>query len=172
MRNKRKNGASNTKNVKNSIGNKHIFFSNSSTGTKGCGGSSSYGGKLKSPEALARLKKVKDVMAQKSKFINAGEFAGKGRTLEILDVDPEVKGKFGPVVQLKVRDPKSNMEKIWNCSSVRALRAVIPLLEKGITLIHVWTTGTGMHTMYNAKDAGGRGHQQQGSKVMRKGIRK
>jgi len=36
-------------------------------------------------------------MVRKSKFVRAEEFAGKGKTIEILDVDTEGNGKFGPV---------------------------------------------------------------------------
>jgi hypothetical protein len=88
-----------------------VFISNRSTGTKGHNNGYS---KLKSPEAIARLKKVKDIIAQKSKFIRASEFAGKGKTLEVLDIDTEVEGKFGPTVQLKVKEPNSTNDRIWN----------------------------------------------------------
>jgi hypothetical protein len=114
---------------------------------------------LNSPEALARLKKIKEILAQKSKFIRASEFAGNGKTIEVLDVDTEVDGKFGPTVQLKVKEPKSNNERIWPVTSVRALREVSPLLDKGTTLMHVWTTGTGVDTMYNVKEVGGNSKQ-------------
>lgn len=100
-------------------------------------------------------------MARKSKFVRAEEFAGKGTSIEILDVDPEVDGKFGPAVQIKCRDPKNEMERIWNTGSIRALRAVSPLFEKGITLMHVWTTGKGMDTQYFAEEVG----RRQGGKV-------
>ena len=46
-------------------------------------------------------------------------------------------------VQLKFREPKNENERIWNTASIRALSAISPLFEKGITLMHVWTTGTG-----------------------------
>jgi hypothetical protein len=72
-----------------------------------------------------------------------------------LDIDTEVEGKFGPTVQLKVKEPNSSNERIWNITSVRALIEISPLLDKGITLIHVWTTGTGMDTMYHVKEVGG-----------------
>jgi hypothetical protein len=150
---KRKNkGVSGTKNVRNTIGNKGIF-SNRSTGNKG---------HIKlSPKAEANLRKVKEFMAQKFKFVRADEFAGKGKSIEILDVDTEVNGKFGPSVQIKLKEPRSENERIWNVSSIRALKAISPLFEKGITLMHVWTTGKGMDTQYYAKEVGGR----QGSKL-------
>ncbi|HET7344352.1 MAG TPA: hypothetical protein VFJ05_00590, partial [Nitrososphaeraceae archaeon] len=52
-----------------------------------------------------------------------------------------------------------------NTGSIRALSAISPLFEKGITLIHVWTTGKGMDTQYYAKEVG-----RQGGKV-KKGRR-
>jgi hypothetical protein len=162
MKNKKGNGALSTKYVKNTVGDKYI--SNSSTGNKGHNGYS----KLKSSEAVARLKKVKDFIAQKSKFINASEFAGNGKTLDILDYS-NADGKYGPVLQVKFRDPKNNRERIWNISSVRAARAIEPLLQQDIRLIHVWTTGNGTDTMYYAKDA--RRCQQKSSKVKLKGTR-
>jgi hypothetical protein len=145
MSKRKKSGVRSTKNINSTIGDKGIF--NRSTGTK-------VYAKLKSPEAKARLEKVKEFIAHKSKFIKAEEFAGKGKILEILDIDTEANGKFGESVQFKFREPKNNTERIWNTSSTRALRAVTPLLEKGISLIHVWTTGTGTDTMYYAKEAG------------------
>ena len=54
------------------------------------------------------------------------------------------------LLQFKVKEPKSNRERIWNVSSIRALRAINPLLEKGKRLIHVWTTGTGTDKLYHA----------------------
>ena len=84
--------------LRHTVGDK-VILSNRSTGNKGH--------KKLSPEGLARLKKVKEIMAQKYKFIRASEFAGKGKTLEVLDVDTEANGKFGPTVQLKVKEPKS-----------------------------------------------------------------
>lgn len=148
MKNRKRKGVSSTKNVKNTVGDKHIF--NRNTGNKGYG-------KLRrlSSEAEARFRKIKEVMAEKSKFISPEEFAGAGKILDILDVDPEAKGKYGPVVQFKVKEPKSNRERIWNVSSIRALRAINPLLEKGKRLIHVWTTGTGTDKLYHADVAGG-----------------
>ena len=151
MKNKRKNGVHSTRNIEHPIGNKVIFVSNRSTGTQGHNKGYS---KLKSPGAIARLKKVKDIIAQKSKFIRASEFAGKGKILEILDVDTEFEGKFGPTVQLKVKESNSNNERIWNITSVRALIGISPLLDKGVTLIHVWTTGSGMDTMYHVREVG------------------
>jgi hypothetical protein len=100
-------------------------------------------------------------MAKKFKFVKAEEFAGKGKSIEILDVDTEADGKFGPSVQIRLREPRSENERIWNVSSIRALKAISPLFEKGITLMHVWTTGKGMDTQYYAKEVGG----QQGRKV-------
>ena len=92
-------------------------------------------------------------MAKKSKVVRAEEFAGKGKIMEVLDVDTEANGKFGESVHIKFREPETKNERIWNTSSIRALTAVSPLLEKGITLLHIWTTGTGMDTMYYAEDA-------------------
>jgi hypothetical protein len=157
MRNKKNKGVSSTKKVRNTIGNKGIF-SNRSTGNK-------VHTKL-SPKAEANFRKVKEFMAQKSKFVRAEEFAGKGKTIEILDVDTEGNGKFGPAVQIKLREPTNEKEGIWNTGSIRALSAISPLFEKGITLMHVWTTGQGMDTQYYAKEMG-----RQGDKV-KKGRRK
>lgn len=86
MKNRKKKGVSSTKNVKNTVGDKHIF--NRNTGNKGYG-------KLRrlSSEAEARFRKIREVMAEKSKFISPEEFAGAGKILDILDVDPEAKGK-------------------------------------------------------------------------------
>ena len=157
MKNKKNKGVSTTKNVRNTIGNKGIF-SNRSTGNK-------VHTKL-SPKAEANFRKIKEFMARKSKFVRAEEFAGKGKTIEILDVDTEVDGTFGPSVQIKFREPKNEKERIWNTGSIRALRAISPLYETGITLMHVWTTGKGMDTQYYAKEVG-----HQGGKV-KKGRRK
>jgi hypothetical protein len=55
-----------------------------------------------SPKAEANFRKVKEFMARKSKFVRAEEFAGKGKTIEILDVDTEDDGKLGPSVQIKL----------------------------------------------------------------------
>ena len=40
-------------------------------------------------------------MAEKSKFISPEEFEGAGKILDILDVDPEAEGKYGPVVTIQ-----------------------------------------------------------------------
>ncbi len=149
--------------LRRTVGDK-VILSNRSTGNKGH--------KKLSPEGLARLKKVKEIMAQKYKFIRASEFAGKGKTLEVLDVDTEANGKFGPTVQLKVKEPKSSKERIWNITSIRALRAVTPLLEEDITLIHVWTTGTGTDTMYHVKEVDEHQHQESKAVKRRKGTRR
>ncbi len=155
---KRKNrGVSSTKNVRNTVGNKGIF-SNRSTGNI-------VRTKL-SPKAEANLRKVKEFMARKSKFVRAQEFAGKGKTLEILDLEDDVKGKFGDTLQIKLREPETNTERIWSTSSIRAINAIYPLIKRGVTLIHVWTTGIDMDTQYYAKEVG-----SQGSKV-KKGQRK
>lgn len=150
-------GVGSTRNVRNTVGNKGIF-SNRSTGHKGHT-------KL-SPKAQANFRKVKEFMARKSKFVRAEEFAGKGKSIEMLEVDTEVDGKFGPSVQIKLREPNNEKERIWNTGSIRALRAISPLFEKGITMMHVWTTGKGMDTQYYAKEVG-----HQGDKV-KEGRRK
>ena len=49
-----------------------------------------------------------------------------------------------PSVQIEFREPKNEKERIWNTGSIRALSAISPLFERGITLMHVWTTGQGM----------------------------
>lgn len=152
MKNRKNKGVSGTENVRNSVGNKRILSN------RGAGNLDHI--KL-SPKAEANLKKVKEFMTKKFKFVRAEEFAGKGKSIEVLDVDTEVDGKFGPTVQIRLREPRSENERIWNVSSVRALKAISPLFEKGITLMHVWTTGKGMDTQYYAKEVGG----QQGSKV-------
>ena len=157
MQNRKNKGVSSTKNVGNTVGNKGIF-SKRSTGNK-------VQTKL-SPKAEANFRKVKEFMAQQLKFVRAEEFAGKGKSIEILDVNTEVDGKFGPSVQIKLREPKNERERIWNTGSVRALKAISPLFEKGITLMHVWTTGKGMDTQYYAKELG-----HQGGKV-KKGLKK
>jgi hypothetical protein len=145
---KKRNGVRSTRNIKRNIGDK-VILSNRSTGnTDRLNGY----GKPKSQQAVIRLKKVKNFIAQKSKFISPSEFAGNGKTIDILDYS-DADGKYGPVLQVKFRDPKNNRERIWNISSVRAARAIEPLLEQGKGLIHVWTTGTGTDTMYHAKDA-------------------
>jgi hypothetical protein len=149
MKNRKKYGARNTRNVKRNVGDKVIVLSNRSSGNTDR--HNGYG-KLKSQEAVARLEKVKDFIAQKSKFISASEFTGNGQTIEVLDYS-NADGKYGPVLQVKFRDPKNNRERIWNISSVRAARAIEPFLEQGLGLIHVWTTGSGTNTMYHAKDA-------------------
>ena len=143
MRNRKNKGVSSTKSIRDPIGNKGII-SNRSTGNI-------VRTKL-SPKAEANLRKVKEFMARKSKFVRAEEFAGKGKSIEILDVDTEVDGKFGPAVQIKFKEPKNEMERIWNTGSIRALSAISPLFEKGITLMHVWTTGKGMDTQYYARE--------------------
>jgi hypothetical protein len=97
---------------------------------------------------------VKQVMAEKSKFIRPEEFEGVGKVLDILNVDTEANGKYGPSVQFAVKEPKSNRERIWNCSSFRALKAVEPLLEIGNTLLRVWTTGIGTEKLYHAEAVG------------------
>ena len=99
-------------------------------------------------------------MARKSKFVRAQEFTGKGKTLQILDVEDDVNGKFGDSIQIKLREPETNTERIWSTSSIRALNAIYPLIKRGVTLIHVWTTGKDMDTQYYAKEVG-----SQGSKV-------
>lgn len=152
MRKRKNNGVRSTKNVKNTVGNKGIF-SNRSPGTK-------VQTKL-SPKAEANFRKVKEFMAQKLKFVRTEEFGGKGKSIEILDVDTEVDGKFGPSVQIKLREPNNEKERIWNTGSIRALRTISPLFEKGITLMHVWTTGKGMDTQYFAEEIG----RRQGGKV-------
>jgi hypothetical protein len=145
MRNRKNKGVRGTKNVRNTVGNKGIFF-NRSTGNQG---------HIKlSPKAEANLRKVKEFMARKLKFVRAEEFAGKGKFVEILDVDTEAEGKFGPSVQIRLREPKNGIERIWNVSSVRALKAISPLLENGISLMRVWTTGNGMDTQYFAEEVG------------------
>ena len=62
MKNKKKYGARNTRNVK-----RNVEYS-----------------KLKSQEAVARLEKVKYSIAQKSKFMNTSEFAGNGQTKRVM----------------------------------------------------------------------------------------
>ena len=164
MKNRKGNGVRSTRNVKRNVGDK-VILSNRSTGNTDCNGY----GKLKSQEAVARLKKVKDFIAQKSKFVSANEFAGNGKTLDILDYS-NADGKYGPVLQVKFRDPRNNRERIWNISGVRAAKAIEPLLQQDIRLMHVWTTGNGTDTMYYAKDA--RGRQQKSSKEIKiKGTR-
>jgi hypothetical protein len=148
MKNRRKNGVRSTKKDRRNVGDK-VIVSNRSTGNTGRRNGN---GKLKSQEAMARLRKIKDFIAQKSKFISPSEFAGNGKTIEIIDYS-DADGKFGPVLQVKLRDPKNNRERIWPISSVRAARAIEPLLEQGKALIHVWTTGTGIDTMYHVEDA-------------------
>lgn len=157
MKNRKNKGVSSTKNVRGADGNKDIF-SKRSTGSK-------VRTKL-SPKAEANLRKVKEFMARKLKFVRAEEFAGKGKSIEILDVDTEVDGKFGPSVQIKLREPKSERERIWNISSIRALKAISPLLEKGITFMHVWKTGEDKDTQYYAKEVGHQGD------IVKKGRRR
>ena len=130
------NGVSSTKKDNSTIGNKRIG-SNRNTGN------TDYGNKLRnlSAEAQARYKKVQDFKAEKSKFIRSEEFEGDGKIIEILDIDTKAEGKYGPTIQFAVREPKSNRNRIWDCSSIRAVKAIDPLLEIGESLIRVWTTG-------------------------------
>lgn len=111
-------------------------------------------GKLSS-EAQARLKRVKEIMAEKSKFINTEEFAGAGKIIDVRDMEPDATSKYGPVVQFAIREPKTNRERLWSCGSVRALRVVIPLYEAGKRMMHVWTTGTGKDKLYYAEAVSG-----------------
>jgi hypothetical protein len=116
-------------------------------------GNTDYGSKLRnlSAEAQARYKKVQDFKAEKSKFIRSEEFEGDGKIIEILDIDTKAEGKYGPTIQFAVRDPKSNRNRIWDCSSIRAAKAIDPLLEIGESLIRVWTTGVGTEKLYHAE---------------------
>ena len=104
----------------------------------------------RSPEAEARYRKVRDFIATKSKFVSSKEFEDEGKVVEILDADPDAQGKYGPVVQFKVREPKSTAERIWNCASIGALRAVQDKLEQGINMMRIRKTGSGSDTKYFA----------------------
>jgi hypothetical protein len=98
------------------------------------------------------LKKVQEFRKKKSKFVRVDEFAGKGKTIEILEIENDPNGRFGDTIQIKFREPKTNTERIWSTSSIRAINAIYPLVERGVTLIHVWTVGKGMDTQYYAKE--------------------
>jgi len=111
------------------------------------------GHKKLSLKGLANLKRVEEFRAKKSKFVRAEEFAGKGKTLEVLDVEYDVNGKFGDTIQIKFKEPKTNTERIRSTWSIRAINAIYPLLEQGVLLMHVWTTGKAMDSMYYADDA-------------------
>jgi hypothetical protein len=175
MRNKKNKGVSSTKKVRNTIGNKGIFSNRSTGNNKGHSKlktlKEGYNavGKLSS-EAEARFRRIKEVMAEKSKYIKPDEFAGAGKIIDILDVDPDAISKYGPVVQFAVKEPKTNRDRIWPCTSIRALTAINPLLEKGKRLIHVWTTGTGTDKMYYAEAVSGGRQQEKSGKVKRKGT--
>lgn len=180
MKSSKKKGVRNsTKNVKSTIGNKGIFLSNRRTGNnKGQGKGKGKLGTMKeeynalgklSSEAQARLKRVKEIMAEKSKFINAEEFAGAGKIIDVRDMEPDATSKYGPVVQFAIREPKTNRERLWSCGSVRALRVVIPLYEAGKRMMHVWTTGTGKDKLYYAEAvSGGGGGSSTSSKVKKR----
>jgi hypothetical protein len=105
----------------------------------------------RSPEAEARYRKVREFIATKSKFVSSKEFEGEGKVMEILDVDPDAQGKYGPVVQYKVREPNINAERIWNCASIGALKAVHDKLEQGINMMRIRKTGSGSDTKYFAE---------------------
>ncbi|MPZ07059.1 MAG: hypothetical protein GEU26_11705 [Nitrososphaeraceae archaeon] len=160
MRNRKNRGVSSTKKRRKAVGDKLISISNRSTGTR------VQKTKL-SPKAAANLKKVKEFMAGKLKFVRPVEFAGKGKSIEILDIDTEANGKFGPCVQIKLKEPESGNERIWNTTSIRALRVVFSLFEGGITRMHVWTRGTGTDTQYYAKEL-----EHQEPRKMEKGRKK
>jgi hypothetical protein len=152
MRNRRKNGVSRTTTyVKSTVRDK--IFSNSSTGNKDY--------RKLSQVALANLKKIREFRKKKSKFVRADEFAGKGKTIEILEIEDDVKGKFGDTIQVKLREAETNAERIWSISGIRATNALLPLVERGIKRIHVWTTGTGTNTMYYAKEAGAKQNEKE-----------
>ena len=154
MKSKRKNGVSHTTTyVKSTVRDK--TFSNSSTGNKGLG----Y--RKLSQVALSNLKKIREFRKKKSKFVRADEFAGKGKTIEILEIEDDVKGKFGDTIQVKLREVETNAERIWSISGIRATNALLPLVERGIKRIHVWTTGTGTNTMYYAKEAGAKQNKKE-----------
>ena len=93
--------------------------------------------------------------------MRADEFAGKGKTIEILEIEDNVKGKFGDTIQVKLREVETNAERIWSISGIRATNALLPLVERGIKRIHVWTTGTGTNTMYYAKEAGAKQNKKE-----------
>ena len=130
MKNRKGNGnigVSSTKKDKSTIGNKRNG-SNRNTGNTNYGSS-----KLRNltAEAHARYKKIQDFKAEKSKFIRSEEFEDAGKIIEILDIDTKADGKYGSSLQFAVREPKSNRERIWDCSSIRAVKAIEPLLEIG-----------------------------------------
>jgi hypothetical protein len=70
-----------------------------------------------------------------------------------LDVEYDVNGKFGDTIQIKFKEPKTNTERNRSTWSIRAINAIYPLLEQGVLLMHVWTTGKAMDSMYYADDA-------------------
>jgi hypothetical protein len=76
---------------------------------------------------------------------------GRGLLVDILDIEKRKKGKYGPGVTIKFLDCKSNRERIWNTSSIAALRAIGRLLEQGITRMYIWKTGRERDTRYYAK---------------------
>lgn len=98
-------------------------------------------------------RKIDEFIAENSKFVSAKDFEGEGKVFEILKVEPGAKGKFGPVVQFLVKEPKSTRERIWNASSTGALLAVNALLKKGVKKQRIRKTGLGSDTKYFAETA-------------------
>jgi hypothetical protein len=151
---KRKNGVRRTKDIKNIVGDKVIV--NRSTGTTGKGSSIAGENRLLnklSAKGKANLLKIRGYIAEGSKFVSSEEFAGKGLFVEILDVEKRSKGKYGPGFTIKLLDYKSNRERIWNTNSITALRAILRLMEQGVTRMHIFKTGRGTDTRYYAKPA-------------------
>ena len=158
---KRKSGVSSTKGSTHTVRDKDV--SNRGTGTKRKDSSSrkkanSIAGENRllnklNPKGKANLLKIRGYIAEGSKFVSSEEFAGKGLFVEILDVEKRSKGKYGPGFTIKLLDCKSNKERIWNTNSITALRAILRLVEQGVTRMHIFKTGRGTDTRYYAKSA-------------------
>jgi hypothetical protein len=99
-------------------------------------------------------RKIDEYIARKSRIVTAKEFDGNGKVLifNSKKVNPEAKGKFGPVIEYTVKDVPSNIERIVNASAISLITGIRARLKErpagtDVKLL-IKKTGVGSETRY------------------------
>ena len=101
-------------------------------------------------------RKINEYIARKSRIVTAREFEGVGKYLVFNSnrVNPDAKGKFGPVIEYTVKETPSGIERVVNASAVSLINSIQSRLKEkpagtDVKLL-VKKSGTGTETRYTA----------------------
>jgi hypothetical protein len=104
-------------------------------------------------------RKINEYIARKSRIVSGREFEGNGKILVFNSskVNPNVTGKFGPVIEYTIKEPESGIERIVNAGAISMITGIQTRLKEkppgtDVPLL-IKRTGTGTDTKYVVEHA-------------------